>query len=153
MERIQYATLRTALRCRSSTSTNIILSKSRLCMLQHKAKYICNRFVMKNLSNRGSTLYNWFNRFHNSTTCSNLVRKSHYIDKLKENCSKRKKLLPSFYMNIIYSFQQYPLKPICVISSRMLRTQTPCSLLTTVTDTLALLSFLRVAVRMRCLVV
>ena len=152
MERIQYATLRTALRCRSSTSTNIILGKSKLSILQHKAKYICNRFIMKNLSNSGSTLYNWFNRLHNYTTCSNLVRKSHYIlpRQIERQLLKTEEITPPFYTNTVYSFQQYPLKPNWVISSKMLRTRTPCSLLTTVTDTSSIVLF--TAVRMRCLV-
>lgn len=79
LERIQYAALRIALRYHSSTPTNIILCESRLCMLQHRAKYLCNRFIMKNLSNSGTTLYNWVNRLHNSTIWSNLVLKSHNI--------------------------------------------------------------------------
>ena len=62
MERIQYAALKIALRYRNSTPTNIILGESRLCMPQHRTKYLCNRFIMKNLSNSGSTLYNWVNR-------------------------------------------------------------------------------------------
>ena len=54
-----------------------------------------------------------------------------------------------FYMNTIYSFQQYPLKPDWIISSRMLRTLTPCSLLSSVTDPLTPFPFLLMALRMR----
>ena len=40
---------------------------------------------------------------------------------MKDNRSKRKKITPLFYMNTIYFFQQYPLKPNSVISSKILR--------------------------------
>ena len=79
LERIQYTALRIALGYRNSTLTNIILGDIRLSMLQHRTKYLCNRFIMKNLSNSVSTLYNWVNRLHNSTMWNNLVRKSYNI--------------------------------------------------------------------------
>lgn len=56
LERIQYAALRIALGYRISTSTNIILGEYRLFILQHRAKYLCNRIIMKNLSNSGTTV-------------------------------------------------------------------------------------------------
>ena len=98
LEKIQYTALRIALGYRNSTPTNIILGDTRLSMLQHRAKYLCNRFIMKNLSNSGSTLYNWFNRLHNSTTCSNLVRKSHYIlpRQIERQLLKTEEITPLF---------------------------------------------------------
>ena len=142
LERIQHTALRIALGYRNSTPTNIILGDTRLSMLQHRAKYLCNRFIMKNLSNSGSTLYNWVNRLHYFTMWSNLVRKSHnipprQIDTLvheKQLLKTEKHYSPLFFLDTIYSFQQYPLKPNWIISSTMLLTQTPCSLLTSVTD-------------------
>ena len=109
LERIQYAALRIALGYRSSTPTNIILGDSRLCMLQHRTKYLC-RFIMKNLSNSGSTLYNWVNSLHNSTMWSNLVRKSHnillsqiHILVHERQLLKTKKATHPFYMNLHFS--------------------------------------------------
>ena len=59
---------------------------------------------MKNLSNSGSTLYNWVNRLHNSTTCSNLVRKSHYIlpRQIERQLLKTEEITP-LYMNLLFS--------------------------------------------------
>ena len=147
LARIQYAALRTALGYRSSTPTNIIFGEFRLCMLQHRVCW-----------SNSESLYNWVNRLHNSTMWSNLVRKSHNIlpreiDTLHERqLLKTEKTTPPFYMNTIYSFQQYPLKLNWVISSKMLRTRTPCSLLISVTDPLTSFPFLLMTVRMRCLV-
>ena len=161
LERIQYAALRIALGYCSSTPINIILGDSRLCMLQHRAKYLCNRFIMVNLSNSGSTSYNWLT---DSTTllcgviqCVDLT--IFFLDKLKlrcmkENCSKRKKTTHETYstMNTIYFFQQYLFILKWVISSKMLRTRTPYSLLTSATDPLTTFPSLLIAVRMRYLV-
>ena len=67
---------------------------------------------------------------------------------------KTKKNTPETYsaMNTIYCFQQYLFKLKWVISSKMLPTGIPYSLLTSATDPLTPFPSLLIAVGMRCLV-
>ena len=58
MEQIQYTAIRAALGYRRSTPTNLLLAKSKLPLIQERAKFLGNKYICKVLSNKSSLMYN-----------------------------------------------------------------------------------------------
>ena len=64
LEGIQYVAIRLALGFRNSTRINILLAESKLTTLESRAKFLCNCFLVKNLSNISSLTSQTINKFY-----------------------------------------------------------------------------------------
>lgn len=79
LERIQYAAIRSALSFRKSTPTNILLSESKLPPIAERSQNLCQRYLVKMLSNSKSTVFESIIRYY--TNCQNKKRKKSLLRK------------------------------------------------------------------------
>ena len=67
LEKIQLAAIRISLGYRCSTPTNIILAESKLQSIQDRARFLCNFFLTKALSNSNLITYQNIHQFYKIT--------------------------------------------------------------------------------------
>lgn len=66
LERIQFAAIRTALGLRKSTPVNILMAESKLDFIKDRARYLCNRYLIKIFTCKNSSIHSAIITYHNS---------------------------------------------------------------------------------------
>ena len=89
IEKIQRVAIRTALGYRQTTPNNLILAESKLLLLQHRAKYLCNCFLTKSLSIKDSNTALAIKTFYHinkkSTVISNRIIKQSILEVIEKS--------------------------------------------------------------------
>ncbi|XP_066585216.1 uncharacterized protein [Prorops nasuta] len=76
IERIQFSAIRIAMGYRISTPTNVLIGESKICLLQHRSKYLCNKFIAKSISFNSSFISKLLKKIMFSPSLDSLIKSS-----------------------------------------------------------------------------
>ncbi|XP_066585913.1 uncharacterized protein [Prorops nasuta] len=77
IEKIQFSAIRISMGYRISTPTNILLGESKICLLQHRSKFLCNKFIAKCISINSSFISSRVRQLMFSPLLEPLIKSSH----------------------------------------------------------------------------
>ena len=122
LEKIQYNAIRHALGFRVTTPTKILLAESKLPSIHERAKFLCNSYISKILTNESLAINKTVNKYYNQNKKSKRKKKRLYESSIENvMCSSKNIVIARKYNMYLYDYNtvmlRIPFKEITELAS------------------------------------